>query len=119
MMPDTDVVRAFLSQGHLAMAAEAATFAGNDIAPRPEPRDDRSARTEARELLGMLGRGGWLRPILAQDLRGCCLVREALAAASPLADAVFALQALGSTPLIIAGGSALRIAGFRARSMVG
>jgi len=108
MMPDTDAVRAFLSQGHLEMAAEAATFAGKDIAPRPEPRDDPSARTEARALLGMLGRGGWLRPILAQDLRGCCLVREALAAASPLADAVFALQALGSTPLLIAGGSALR-----------
>jgi hypothetical protein len=41
MMPDTEAVRAFLSQGHLEMAVEVATFAGNDIAPRPEPRDDR------------------------------------------------------------------------------
>ena len=107
-MPDTNPVRAFLSQAHLAMAVEATAFARDVLAPRPEQRDDRSARTEARELLGLLGHGGWLRPILAQDLRACCLVREALAAASPLADAVFALQGLGSTPLIIAGRAALR-----------
>jgi acyl-CoA dehydrogenase len=31
-------------------------------------------------------------------------VRETLAAVSPLADAVFALQALGTTPLLLAGG---------------
>src|SRR5690606_29676297 len=34
-----------------------------------------------------------------QDLRACALTREALAATSPLADAVWALQALGCTPL--------------------
>jgi acyl-CoA dehydrogenase len=44
-----------------------------------------------------------MSPIEAQDTRGCCIVREALAAASPLADAVFALQALGATPLLLAG----------------
>jgi len=35
-------------------------------------------------------------------------VREALAAASPLADAVFALQALGTLPILIAGTAELR-----------
>jgi acyl-CoA dehydrogenase len=108
MIPDTDAVRVFLTPSHLAYAQEAAAFAERDIASRPVPRDDTSARKEARQLLGILGAGGWFRPILDQDLRSCCLVREAMAAASPLADAVFALQALGTTPLLIAAPPALR-----------
>src|SRR4029077_5621335 len=42
------------------------------------------------------------------DLRACCLLREALAAASPLADSVFALQALGGMPIHLGGSDALR-----------
>ena len=61
---------------------------------------------EARALLGLLGAGGWLRPILDLDLRGCCLMREALGEASPLADAVFALQGLGTTPILLGGSPA-------------
>jgi acyl-CoA dehydrogenase len=41
-------------------------------------------------------------------LRACCLIRETLAAASPLADSVFALQCLGSMPLTLAGSETLR-----------
>jgi acyl-CoA dehydrogenase len=41
--------------------------------------------------------------VAASDLRALCLVREAVAGASPLADAVVALQALGGTPLVLAG----------------
>lgn len=37
------------------------------------------------------------------DARACCLVRQALAWASPLADAVFALQCLGAMPLVLGG----------------
>src|SRR4029453_132537 len=37
------------------------------------------------------------------DLRSLCLTRGALAAASGLADAVFAVQGLGSYPIVIAG----------------
>ena len=66
---------------------------------RTMPRPGR----EARALLGLLGAGGWLQPIFDLDLRGCCLTREALGEASPLADAVFALQALGTTPILLAG----------------
>ncbi|MGH7631208.1 MAG: acyl-CoA dehydrogenase family protein, partial [Gemmatimonadales bacterium] len=65
-----------------------------------------AARREARALLGLLGAGGWLAPILDLDLRGCCLMREALAEASPLADAVFALQGLGTTPILLSGSPA-------------
>jgi len=85
------------------MARTAAAFASGTLGPRSEPADDGEARREARELLALLGREGWLEPIAAQDFRACCLVREALASVSPLADAVFALQALAGTPLLLEG----------------
>jgi acyl-CoA dehydrogenase len=95
-------VRAFLEDHHLELAERVGAFAAGEIAPRSEPADDAEAREEARRLAGLLGDGGWLVPIGEPDLRACCLIREALAAASPLADAVFALQALGGTPLLLA-----------------
>ena len=102
-MPDTRPIRAFLDPRHIALAERATGFATREIAPRPAPGDDAAARQEARALLGLLGDGGWLQPILDLDLRGCCIMREALGEASPLADAVFALQGLGTTPLLLAG----------------
>jgi len=59
-------------------------------------------------LLARLGAAGWYAPIAEQHLRACCLVREALAAASPLADAVFALQALGTLPIVLAGSESVK-----------
>ncbi len=100
--PDARTVRAFLEDHHLELAERVGAFAAGEIAPRPEPADDAEAREEALRLVGLLGAGGWLVPIGEPDLRACCLIREALAAASPLADAVFALQALGGTPLLLA-----------------
>lgn len=105
-MPDTTPIRAFLDPQHTALAERAQRFAIEEIATRPEPVEDADARREARALLAMLGAGGWLQPILDLDLRGCCLLREALAEASPLADAVFALQGLGTTPVLLAGSPA-------------
>jgi acyl-CoA dehydrogenase len=102
-MIDTGAVRAFLEESHLELAVRVEGFATDEIASRPEPSDDDEARREARSFAGLLGAGGWLEPIGAQDLRACCLIREALAAASPLADAIFALQALGGTPLLLSG----------------
>jgi acyl-CoA dehydrogenase len=105
-VPDTRPIRAFLEPGHAALAERAGTFAMGEIATRPVPADDAAARTEARALLALLGAGGWLQPIFDLDLRACCLMREALGEASPLADAVFALQGLGTTPILIAGSDA-------------
>ena len=102
-IPDTGPVRAFLDPHHLELGARVAAFAAREIAPLPEPADDAAARRAARDLLVLLGRAGWFAPIAEQHLRSCCLVREALAAASPLADAVFALQALGTLPIVLAG----------------
>jgi acyl-CoA dehydrogenase len=105
-MPDTRLIRTFLEPHHTALAERVRGFAVGEIAERPEPADDAAGRREARALLGLLGAGGWLQPILDLDLRGCCLMREALGEASPLADAVFALQGLGTTPILLAGSPA-------------
>jgi len=102
-MPDVDTVRAFLDEPHVAFAGAVDGFARAELRPRPEPAGDAAARVEAREVLELLGEGGWLAPIAARDLRRIALAREAIAAASPLADAVYALQALGATPIVLAG----------------
>ncbi|MGH7565488.1 MAG: acyl-CoA dehydrogenase family protein [Gemmatimonadota bacterium] len=107
-MPDVDTIRAFLDDRHVDFAERVDAFARSELRPRPEPADDDAARTEAREILGILGDGGWLAPITARDLRSIALAREAIAAASPLADAVYALQALGATPIVLAGDGAAR-----------
>src|SRR6185295_10883405 len=107
-IPETTAVRAFLEEGHVKRAEEIAAFAAREIASRPEPRDDAAARVEAIALLGRLGAQGAFDPIRSLDARACCVVREALGAASPLADAVFALQGLGTLPILFAGDAALK-----------
>ena len=102
-MPDTRLIRTFLESHHAPLAERATALAMERIAGRPQPADDAAARAEARALLALLGDGGWLQPIFDLDLRGCCLMREALGKASPLADAVFALQGLGTTPILLGG----------------
>jgi acyl-CoA dehydrogenase len=107
-IPETAAVRAFLEPRHVERAAALAAFVAREVAPRPPAESDAAARAEALTLVPLLAAGGLYESIRARDLREACLVREALAAASPLADAVFALQALGTTPLLLAGG---RVAG--------
>jgi acyl-CoA dehydrogenase len=107
-VPDPTAVRAFLAEPHVALAARVTEYAERAIAPLPEPPDDTAARAQARDFVTQLGQAGWFAPIAELDLRAACLVREALAAASPLADAVFALQALGTVPILLAGSAELR-----------
>ncbi len=106
--PDVAAIRAFLEERHLALAQGVSAFAERELASRPEPEDDAAARAEARALLERIGAAGWFESIRGQDWRGCCLAREALAAASPLADAVFALQGLGVLPILLSDNSAMR-----------
>jgi acyl-CoA dehydrogenase len=105
-IPDPRPVRAFLESAHEKLAQDAAAFAVRDLAPREAPATDDAARREARSILWTLGQGGWLGPIGRQDWRGVCLVREAVAAQSPLADAVVALQGLATLPILFAGSDA-------------
>ncbi len=106
-MPDIRLIRTFLEPRHASLAERARDLA-KDIAARPEPADDAGARREARSLVALFGAGGWLQPIFDLDLRACCLMREALGESSPLADAVFALQGLGTTPILLSGSDAQR-----------
>jgi acyl-CoA dehydrogenase len=114
---DSAAVAAFLEPRHHELAAALEGFVAAEIAPLARPAGDDEARRQAREILERLGTGGWLRWAVpeehgghpgAPDLRACCLIREALAGASPLADAVFALQCLGSMPLTLAGSAGQR-----------
>jgi len=107
-MVDTGPVRAFLDEKHVTVAERVSEFATRVLAPLAEPADDAAARLQARELLAKLGAAGWFQPIRDQDWRACCLIREALAAASPLADAVFALQALGVVPMLLSTNAMMR-----------
>ena len=99
-MIDTRAVRAFLTPEHEALAARLAAFAAREITPLPEPAGDDAARVQARMLAGLIGDAGWLDALLRDDLRALCLTRELIAYASPLADAVVALQGLGTAPLL-------------------
>jgi acyl-CoA dehydrogenase len=107
-MPDLTAVRAFLDPHHLELAGRIAEICATEIAPLEAPAHDDAAREQAETLVGILGSTGILATIDPLDLRGCCIARELLAAVSPLADAVFALQALGSVPIALAGGDELR-----------
>ncbi|MCH9651224.1 MAG: acyl-CoA dehydrogenase family protein [Deltaproteobacteria bacterium] len=111
-MLDTATIRAFLEDHHLDLASDVAAIAARRIAPLPPPEDDDAGRRQALEILGILGKEnlyGYAIPESygglpgAPDLRACCLIRERLAAASPLADDIFALQCLGSMPITLAG----------------
>lgn len=109
----TDAIRPFLEERHRRLSDELEAFAHRHLATMPAAEDDTAARAAARSLLALLGEAGWFRPAVpedgaATDLRSCCLARETLAAASPLADAVFALQALGAQPILQAGSPELR-----------
>jgi len=107
-MSDTHTVRAFLEADHHPWGAAMAAFAARELAPRPEPASDDAGRIEARALLELMGAEGAFAPIGRRDLRACCLAREVIASASPLADAVWALQGLGITPLLTAGSDEIR-----------
>lgn len=97
-----------LDARHAALAAHVRCFAETSLAPRAEALSDDDARRQARELLPLMADARLYEPIASGDLRALCLTREIVAAASPLADAVIALQALGGTPLVLSGTEAQR-----------
>jgi acyl-CoA dehydrogenase len=111
-MIETDTIRAFLEPRHLALAGELARFAETRLAAFPPAEDDAAARARAPDIVRALGEAGLCALAFppacggsehGPDFRAGCLVREALAAASPLADALYALEWLGALPLLLAG----------------
>ena len=96
-------VEAFLDPAHHRLHEDVLGFCETRLRGRPDPEVDQDARARALELAGLMGAAGLFEPIRAGDVRGCLVIREALAWWSPLADAVFALQGLSVTPGLIAG----------------
>lgn len=107
-MPSVDDIRAFLDDRLERLASEVSDFARQKLATLPIPQDDAQGRQQARQCLELLGNAGFLAYAHPLDLRACCLLREALGAASPLADEVFALQCLGTLPIAMAGSDELK-----------
>lgn len=126
-MKGTRPIRAFLEPHHLELATRVDEIATRRYLRVEPPQDDAAARTAARGMVEVMGEEGLLAHVVPAgfasaagfgdlaastgassefgepELRTLCLIREALAWASPLADALFALQALGSMPVTLAG----------------
>jgi acyl-CoA dehydrogenase len=111
-MPETRSLGPLLDEHHIELAGEIDQFCSTELRDRQPPVDDAGARREAREILPLLGQAGWLEFAVPRsgdlDRRACCLVREALASVSPLADAVFALQCLATQPILLSGQAEIR-----------
>ena len=70
------------------------------------PQNDDEARIQSPHIVLQLGHDNWMEAIDPLDLRACCLARELLSTWSPLADALYALQCLGSMPIALSGSEA-------------
>ncbi len=96
-------VAAFVESAHREYRERVIAFCEEHFGEGPGPQTDAAARVRAKELVSLMGRAGLFRPVGDGDVRGCLVAREVLAWWSPLADAVFALQALSAVPGLILG----------------
>lgn len=97
----TSAALPFFEDHHRALAE---SLKGVAAALLSEAQHD--AATLARDLGRVHGLYRHLVPDGAVDVRAIVLIREALGYASPLADAIFAVQGLGSYPITLAGSEA-------------
>jgi acyl-CoA dehydrogenase len=104
----------FFDEEHRALADEITTWARRELWKSDEPNDVDAA---CRALVRQLGDAGWLRHVVPAafggtreqlDARSLCVLREALASASGLADFAFAMQGLGTGPITLFGSDALK-----------
>ena len=89
----------FLTPEHLTLAADMETFVQLEI--EPTAIEERDVEARLREYVGILAEAGVLRYAVAAPgvnlgVRALCLIREALAYSSPLADVAFVMQGLGT-----------------------
>ena len=103
MRPDIEPVAAFLEPRHSEVAAAVSAFGQAELAGHPDPDTDAEARVRARALVPLLAAAGLYEAVERLDLRAVSLIREGLSWHSPLADEVYALQALGSMPIRLGG----------------
>ncbi|XXX79976.1 acyl-CoA dehydrogenase family protein [Sorangium sp. So ce134] len=107
----------FFEARHAALAARLTPEA---LAPLAGARDPAAVARCMGEPLGLYAHlvpealggapagGGPAADPTAIDVRSLVLIREALGQVSPLADAIFAVQGLGSYPIVLAGSDAQR-----------
>lgn len=105
-LPTQDIA-AFLAPEHHEYAKRAADFANTKLSGA-HVDDDHTARAQSRGIVQAIGKSGLLEMLAPLDLRKLCLLREAVAWKSSLADALTALQGLGSMPILLAGSDAQR-----------
>ena len=89
----------FFSADHRSLAKSIAAFVEQEIETRAIEERDADERT--REYVSLLAAAGGLRYAVATpqrplDVRALCLIREALAYSSSLADSAFVMQGLGT-----------------------
>ncbi|MFO0591410.1 MAG: acyl-CoA dehydrogenase family protein [Polyangiaceae bacterium] len=96
----TDDLGIFFQAHHQAIAARLREVLSGQPFSRPEDPE-----TVAYEMGGRLGLYAHLIPgdDGRMDVRTLVLIREALGQVSPLGDAIFAVQGLGSYPIVMAG----------------
>jgi acyl-CoA dehydrogenase len=110
-MPDLSFIDwPFFDETHRRLATEMAGWAQREIAPFESQERDIDALSG--DFVRKLARGGWLKYCVPKahggvhehlDVRSLCLIRENLAYSSGLADFAFAMQGLGSAPIMLAG----------------
>ncbi|MBX3224377.1 MAG: acyl-CoA dehydrogenase family protein [Labilithrix sp.] len=101
----------FFDGAHRALGEECDKIGDDDVALHDPPRViPRLGQLGLLQLLVPANQGGgaWGADGTAVDVRALCVAREALAYTSPLADSIFAVQGLGSHPILLAGEGAKR-----------
>jgi acyl-CoA dehydrogenase len=104
----------FFTDAHARLAASVANFAVREVEPLAQEEDESRVDENFRRLLSLLSQADLLRYSVARgdasplDSRSLCIVREALAYHSPLADLAFVMQGLGTYALSLAGAEHVR-----------
>ena len=100
----------FFNQEHLLLRRRVRSWVERNLLSGTRKETDMD--TEARQLVSHLGQEGFTAYVAAKKFGGArenvqardlCILREELARGSALADTMFAMQALGSYPITIAG----------------
>lgn len=100
----------FFDQDQLELRSRIHSWTEQNLISAPKKEVD--IEGQALELVGRLGREGFIAHVVPKrfggvrenvQARDLCLLREELARGSALADTMFAMQALGSYPITLAG----------------
>ena len=98
------VASPLLEPSHLAWAEKAAA-----VGPTL-PVESPDVLADGREAVARMAGAGLFRALEQVEARAICAIREELASFSGLADSVFAVQGLGSHPIVLGGSEALKAA---------